>query len=107
MSEIKQISDESFQVDVLRASLPVLVDYWAEWCGPCKIMEPILGEVASEYAGRLRVVKINISNNPYTPTQYAVPSIPALLLFRDGQLRASKTGALSKDQIKAFLDSTL
>ena len=104
---IKHISDASFEADVLQSDKPVLVDYWAEWCGPCKMIAPILDEVAKEYAGRLKVAKLNIDENPGTPPKYGIRGIPTLMLFKGGQLAATKVGALSKAQLTAFLDGHL
>lgn len=105
--EIINASDSSFEADVLKADEPVLVDYWAPWCGPCKMIAPILEEVVKEYAGRLKVVKINIDDNPETPRKYGVRGIPTLTVFKGGNVEATKVGALSKSQLTAFLDSTL
>lgn len=105
--EIINTTDASFEDDVLKSGEPVLVDYWAPWCGPCKMIAPILEEVAGEYAGRLKVVKINIDDNPETPRKYGVRGIPTLSVFRNGNVEATKVGALSKSQLTAFLDSTL
>ena len=100
MSEhITHVSDSSFEDEVLQASIPVLVDYWAEWCGPCKMIAP--------YAGRLKVTKIDIDSNQSTPTKYGVRGIPTLMLFKGGQVEAQKVGALSKSQLTAFIDSNL
>ncbi len=108
MSEkIVHITDESFEDDVLKAEQPVLVDYWAEWCGPCKVIAPILGEIAEEYAGKLQVAKLNIDENPATPPKYGIRGIPTLMLFKGGNVEATKVGALSKSQLSAFLDSNL
>lgn len=108
MSEhILQVSDDSFETDVLKAELPVLVDFWAEWCGPCKMIAPILDDVASEYAGKVAVAKVNIDQNPNTPPKFGIRGIPTLLLFKNGQVAATKVGALSKTQLKQFLDSNI
>ena len=105
--QIIHISDASFEQDVLKASVPVLLDFWAEWCGPCKMIAPILNEIAGEYAGKLIVAKVNIDENPDTPAKYGVRGIPTLTLFKDGNVQATKVGALSKSQLSAFLDSNL
>ncbi|AJD46827.1 thioredoxin [Isoalcanivorax pacificus W11-5] len=105
--EIINTTDSSFEDDVLKSSEPVLVDYWAPWCGPCKMIAPVLEAVAVEYAGRLKVVKINIDDNPDTPRKYGVRGIPTLSVFRNGNVESTKVGALSKSQLTAFLDSTL
>lgn len=106
MSEhIPHISDDAFEQEVLQSQLPVLVDYWAEWCGPCKAISHILDEVAREYAGRLKVAKLNIDENPRTPTKYGIRGIPTLMLFKNGAVEATKVGALSKSQLTAFIDS--
>jgi len=105
--KIVHITDDSFEDDVLNAEHPVLVDYWAEWCGPCKVIAPILGEIAEEYAGKLQVAKLNIDENPATPPKYGIRGIPTLMLFKGGNVEATKVGALSKSQLSAFLDSNL
>jgi thioredoxin 1 len=105
--KIVHITDESFEDDVLKSEQPVLVDYWAEWCGPCKVIAPILGEIAEEYAGKLQVAKLNIDENPATPPKYGIRGIPTLMLFKGGNVEATKVGALSKSQLSAFLDSNL
>jgi len=105
--KIVHITDESFEQDVLKSEQPVLVDYWAEWCGPCKVIAPILGEIAEEYAGKLQVAKLNIDDNPATPPKYGIRGIPTLMLFKGGNVEATKVGALSKSQLSAFLDSNL
>lgn len=105
--KIVHVTDGSFEEDVLRAEDPVLVDYWAEWCGPCKAIAPILGEIAEEYAGRLKIAKLNIDENPSTPPRYGIRGIPTLMLFKDGNVEATKVGALSKSQLSAFLDSNI
>ncbi|CAP42311.1 thioredoxin [Bordetella petrii] len=108
MSEqIKNVSDASFDADVIKSSQPVLVDYWAAWCGPCKMIAPILEEVASEYSGRLTVAKLNVDENQGTAAKYGIRGIPTLMLFKDGQAAATKVGALSKSQLTAFLDGAL
>lgn len=108
MSEqIVHLSDDSFETDVLKASQPVLVDYWAEWCGPCKMIAPVLDEIAGEYAGKLTVAKLNIDDNPNTPPRYGIRGIPTLMLFKDGEVEATKVGAVSKSQLTAFIDSNL
>ncbi len=104
---ILHVSDSSFESDVLKPSQPVLVDYWAEWCGPCKMIAPILDEVAREYAGRVTIAKVNIDQNPDTPTRFGIRGIPTLMLFKDGNVAATKVGALSKSQLTAFIDSNL
>lgn len=108
MSEnITHLSDASFEQDVLQSQLPVLVDYWAEWCGPCKMIAPILDEISKEYAGRLKVGKLNIDDNQQTPPKYGIRGIPTLMLFKNGNVEATKVGALSKSQLTAFIDSNL
>ena len=102
---IKHTSDASFDSDVLKSEKPVLVDYWAEWCGPCKMIAPILDEVAREYSGRLKVAKLNIDDNQATPPKYGIRGIPTLMLFKNGSVEATKVGALSKSQLTAFIDS--
>ena len=104
---ITHTSDASFQADVIDAGTPVLVDYWAEWCGPCKMIAPILDEVSKDYDGKLRVAKMNVDENRDVPTKYGIRGIPTLMLFKNGQLAATKVGALSKAQLTAFIDSHL
>jgi thioredoxin 1 len=104
---IKHISDASFETDVLKSDTPVLVDYWAEWCGPCKMIAPILDEVSKDYSGRLQVAKLNVDENREVPAKFGIRGIPTLMLFKGGQLAATKVGALSKAQLTAFLDGHL
>ena len=104
---IKQVSNDSFDADVLKAEAPVLVDYWAEWCGPCKMIAPILDEVSRDYAEKLNVAKVNVDENQEIATKYGIRGIPTLMLFRNGAVVATKVGALSKSQLTAFLDSNL
>lgn len=104
---IMHVTDESFESEVLHSDDPVLVDYWAEWCGPCKAIAPILGEISEEYAGKVKVAKMNIDQNPSTPPKYGIRGIPTLMLFKGGNVEATKVGALSKSQLSAFLDSNL
>lgn len=108
MSEhITHLSDAAFDKEVLQSQLPVLVDYWAEWCGPCKMIAPILEDISKEYAGRLIVAKLNIDDNQQTPPKYGIRGIPTLMLFKNGNVEATKVGALSKSQLTAFIDSNL
>ena len=105
MSEhIHHVKDDTFDSEVLKSETPVLLDYWAEWCGPCKMIAPILDEVAKDYAGKLKVAKINIDDNQETPSKFGVRGIPTLMLFKNGSVEATKVGALSKSQLKAFID---
>jgi thioredoxin 1 len=108
MSEgIVQLSDESFDADVVKAEGPVLVDFWAEWCGPCKMIAPILDEISEEYESKVTIGKLNIDHNAGTPQKFGIRGIPTLLLFKDGEVAATKVGALSKTQLKEFLDANL
>jgi thioredoxin 1 len=104
---IKHISDSSFEADVLKSGQPVLVDYWAEWCGPCKMIAPILDEVSSTYEGKLTIAKMNVDENRDIPAKFGIRGIPTLMLFKDGQLAATKVGAMSKAQLTAFIDQQL
>ncbi|MEI6759056.1 MAG: thioredoxin TrxA [Betaproteobacteria bacterium] len=104
---IKHVTDTSFESDVLHASQPVLVDYWAEWCGPCKMIAPILDEVSAAYEGKLQIAKMNVDENRDIPAKFGIRGIPTLMLFKDGQLAATKVGALSKAQLTAFIDQQL
>ncbi|WP_415034335.1 thioredoxin TrxA [Azonexus sp.] len=106
-AHIHYVTDATFEAEVLQAELPVLVDYWAEWCGPCKMISPILDEIAAEYAGKLKVAKVNIDDNQGTPAKYGIRGIPTLMLFKNGNIEATKVGALSKSQLAAFIDSAL
>ncbi len=105
--KIVYLTDDSFEAEVLQSDLPVLVDYWADWCGPCKMIAPVLEEIADEYDGRLKVAKLNIDENTGTPPKYGIRGIPTLMLFKDGNVEATKVGALSKSQLTAFIDSNL
>jgi len=105
--QIKPVSDATFEKEVLQSSTPVLVDYWAEWCGPCKMIAPVLEDMAKEYAGRLTVAKLDIDANPGITSQFGIRGIPTLILFKGGKPHAQKVGALSKSQLTAFVDSNL
>jgi thioredoxin 1 len=105
--DIIYVTDDTFETEVLKASDPVLVDYWAEWCGPCKMIAPILDEIANEYNGKIKIAKLNIDDNPQTPPKYGIRGIPTLMLFKDGNVEATKVGALSKSQLTAFIDSNI
>ena len=108
MSEqLIHVTDDSFESDVLQSNAPVLVDYWAEWCGPCKMIAPILDEVASEYADKLKIAKLDVDQNAETAQKYGIRSIPCLMLFKDGDIVATQVGALSKSQLSEFLDQNL
>ena len=104
---IKHTSDASFEADVLQSTKPVLVDYWAEWCGPCKMIAPILDEVAGAYEGKLQVAKMNVDENREVPAKFGIRGIPTLMIFKNGNVEATKVGALSKSQLAAFIDSNL
>jgi thioredoxin 1 len=104
---IKHVTDASFEADVLQSATPVLVDYWADWCGPCKMIAPMLDEAAKELGGRVQIAKLNVDENRDVPARYGIRGIPTLMLFKDGQLAATKVGALSKAQLTAFLEPHL
>ena len=106
-SEIVYVTDDSFEQEVLQSEIPVLVDYWAEWCGPCKMIAPILDDIIGEYAGKLKIAKLNIDENSATPPKFGIRGIPTLMIFKDGDVEATKVGALSKSQLTAFIDSNL
>jgi thioredoxin 1 len=105
--QIVHVSDSSFEQDVLKSNVPVLLDFWAEWCGPCKMIAPILDQIAAEYAGKVIVAKMNVDENPKTPMKFSVRGIPTLILFKNGQLQGQKIGAVRKADVAAFLDSNL
>ena len=105
--KIITISDDSFENQVLKSELPVLVDFWAEWCGPCKMIGPILDDVAEEYEGKITIAKMNVDQNSVSPAKYGVRGIPTLLIFKNGELASTKVGALSKTQLKEFIDAQL
>ena len=108
MSEhIHYVTDANFEAEVLQSATPVLVDYWAEWCGPCKMIAPILDGIAKDYTGKLKVAKVNIDDNQATPAKFGIRGIPTLMIFKNGNVEATKVGALSKSQLAAFIDSNL
>lgn len=104
---ILHVTDDSFEDQVLNAGQPVLVDYWAEWCGPCKMIAPVLDEIVGDYSGQLKIAKLNIDDNPTTPQRYGVRGIPTLMLFKDGEVEATKVGAITKSQLAEFLDNNI
>ena len=104
---IINVTDSTFEQEVLSSEVPVLLDYWAEWCGPCKMIAPILNDIADEYSGKIKVAKINIDENPGTPAKFGVRGIPTLMIFKSGSIEATKVGAMSKSQLSAFIDSTI
>ena len=105
--KIINVTDLNFEQEVLSSEIPVLLDYWAEWCGPCKMIAPILNDIADEYSGKIKVAKINIDENPSTPAKFGVRGIPTLMIFKSGSIEATKVGAMSKSQLSAFIDSTI
>lgn len=105
--QIVYVTDDTFESEVLQSDLPVLVDYWAEWCGPCKMIAPILDEIVAEYEGKIKITKVNIDDNPGTPPRYGIRGIPTLMIFKDGEVEATKVGALTKSQLVAFIDGAL
>ncbi len=104
---IVHVTDETFETDVLNSEQPVLVDYWAEWCGPCKMIAPVLEEISGEYSGKLKIAKLNIDENPATPPKYGIRGIPTLMLFKEGNVEATKVGFVSKSQLATFIDSNI
>jgi thioredoxin 1 len=105
--EIISVTDDTFESQVLQSEKPVLVDYWAEWCGPCKMIAPLLGEIAEDYGDSLTVAKLNVDENPTIPPKYQIRGIPTLMIFKDGDVAGQRVGALSKSQLTAFIDSTI
>jgi len=107
VSNIVYLTDDTFEEEVIKSEGPVLVDYWADWCGPCKMIAPILDEIADEYASKVKIAKLNIDENPATPPKYGIRGIPTLMLFKGGNVEATKVGAVSKSQLTAFIDSNI
>jgi thioredoxin 1 len=107
MSSLQAISDDSFEQDVIESNIPVLVDFWAAWCGPCKAIAPILEELATKYAGKVKMVKLDVDANPSTPTKFGVRGIPTLMLFKDGQLKATQVGLANKADLGSFIDANI
>ncbi len=107
VNSITHISDDTFNDEVVNSKIPVMVDYWAEWCGPCKMIAPILDEIANEYEGKLKVVKLNVDDNPVTPPKYGIRGIPTLMIFKNGDVEATKVGAVSKKQLVAFVEGAV
>jgi len=107
VSNIVYLTDDTFEDEVIKSDSPVLVDYWADWCGPCKMIAPILDEIAGEYADKVKIAKLNIDENPATPPKYGIRGIPTLMLFKGGNVEATKVGAVSKSQLTAFIDSNI
>ncbi len=104
---VQHVNDNDFETEVIKSSLPVLVDFWAEWCGPCKMIAPVLEEIAKDYDGRIKVAKVNVDENPLKPSEYGIRGIPTLLLFKNGILASTKVGAMTKSQLATFLDENL
>lgn len=107
MSNISATSDNNFETDVIESSTPVLVDFWAQWCGPCKAIAPILDDLAQKYEGKIKIVKMDVDSNPATPPKFGVRGIPTLILFKDGQVKATQVGMLSKNELMSFIDSNV
>ena len=106
-NNIINVTDSNFEQEVLSSEIPILLDYWAEWCGPCKMIAPILNDIADEYSGKIKIAKLNIDENPGTPAKFGVRGIPTLMIFKSGSIEATKVGAMSKSQLSAFIDSTI
>ena len=106
-ANIVAVTDDSFEEDVLKSETPVLVDYWAEWCGPCKMIAPLIDEISQDYSDKIRIAKLNVDENPATPQKHNIRGIPTLMIFKDGEVAATKVGAVSKSQLTDFIDSNL